>query len=601
MNTGLVSREGNLRSRRSDLLLHFQLSTPLYTARGGGRTLVSRGELDDGFMLRGAPSRTHDDAPSAGPSTAPEWRVEPQRNRVARGDEVVHLEPRAMKLLEYLAAADGRVVGKDEFIAEVWEGFEVSDEALTRVICDLRKAFQDDARHPAFIETIHKRGYRLRAHVVLELDDPHGKRSDRKEPHRARGLLWLALVLVVGTSWMIYRTLDRNEVPPAPPKPRLFATVASPGSALSKEEDDLFRVGFAAVPWFQVTHLRPDERPAAVFPGDHSLLVRMPAEGSQVDLLVELRDLSTKDLLKPKYLAYKGPSRVRAAAAAAADEARALGRIKSSSLAGDPNIEPWFDLRRHDRQAIVQFLSGVEETLKYQTGGGKYFELAESLDSDFVAPVIWGLGAFVTAPDAERLQRVELLERFGHDLALTRFEQQAAWWAAHALNGNREEAVRALEYALAEEPGNGPLLINLARMQADHDPGMALETLQGLIDDRWPYPALYPQAADYALRLGRFGAARDLLAMSVEPKDRPIETLALLEALAILDGDMSKTGEYGAAIADRVRESPEKEKTLTPDTKTGYERIIAAAESSGDLDTASRLRTRLKELLGKSN
>ena len=37
----------------------------------------------------------------------------------------------------------------------------MAENTLTHAIAALRKAFGDDARSPCYIETIHKRGYRL--------------------------------------------------------------------------------------------------------------------------------------------------------------------------------------------------------------------------------------------------------------------------------------------------------------------------------------------------------------------------------------------------------------------------------------------------------
>lgn len=90
-----------------------------------------------------------------------EWRVRPHLNRICRGDEARHLEPKAMDLLVFLAREPGRVASKDEIVAAVWEGRIVADSALSRVVADLRRALDDDARRPRYIETIPTRGYRL--------------------------------------------------------------------------------------------------------------------------------------------------------------------------------------------------------------------------------------------------------------------------------------------------------------------------------------------------------------------------------------------------------------------------------------------------------
>jgi hypothetical protein len=64
-------------------------------------------------------------------------------------------------VLAVLARHAGRVVSKDDLTAAVWPGVFVSDSVLTRAIAGLRRALDDDAQRPRFIETIAKRGYRL--------------------------------------------------------------------------------------------------------------------------------------------------------------------------------------------------------------------------------------------------------------------------------------------------------------------------------------------------------------------------------------------------------------------------------------------------------
>lgn len=101
-----------------------------------------------------------------GPDLAPEfglgeWRVQPPLNRLVRGETTIRLEPKLMDVLLVLAHQAERVVPKADLVSAVWPDLFVSDSVLTRAIAGLRRAFEDDARQPRFIETIAKRGYRL--------------------------------------------------------------------------------------------------------------------------------------------------------------------------------------------------------------------------------------------------------------------------------------------------------------------------------------------------------------------------------------------------------------------------------------------------------
>jgi TolB-like protein/Tfp pilus assembly protein PilF len=66
-----------------------------------------------------------------------------------------------MAVLACLARHPGEVVTRDEFIAQVWAGRVVSDEALSRCISQVRQALHDDPREPRFIRTIPRVGYTL--------------------------------------------------------------------------------------------------------------------------------------------------------------------------------------------------------------------------------------------------------------------------------------------------------------------------------------------------------------------------------------------------------------------------------------------------------
>lgn len=102
------------------------------------------------------------------------WTIEPSLHRFARqGEEARMVSHKVMTALVCLAERKGGVVSKEELIDRVWDGAFTSDESLTTVIYELRKALDDSARQPRYIETIRKGGYRLLAEVVVvaEQDD----------------------------------------------------------------------------------------------------------------------------------------------------------------------------------------------------------------------------------------------------------------------------------------------------------------------------------------------------------------------------------------------------------------------------------------------
>lgn len=91
--------------------------------------------------------------------------LDPANRRLTRAGEPVELNARYLDALLLLVREPGQLVSKDRFMAEVWRGVPVTDEALTQCIRTLRRQLGDDAANPRFIETVPKHGYRFIAGV----------------------------------------------------------------------------------------------------------------------------------------------------------------------------------------------------------------------------------------------------------------------------------------------------------------------------------------------------------------------------------------------------------------------------------------------------
>ena len=98
--------------------------------------------------------------------------VQPKLNRISVDGASSRVEPKVMQVLVCLAEHAGDVVEKERLIRAVWPDTFVTDDVLTRAVAELRRAFDDDARKPRFIETIPKRGYRL----IASVEAPGGNR-----------------------------------------------------------------------------------------------------------------------------------------------------------------------------------------------------------------------------------------------------------------------------------------------------------------------------------------------------------------------------------------------------------------------------------------
>ena len=93
------------------------------------------------------------------------FRFDTRTGELWRNRMEAKLTPRAAAVLTMLAERAQELVTKQELFDQVWGGMAVSDDALTSCIQELRGALGDDARRPRYIETRHRRGYRLMVSV----------------------------------------------------------------------------------------------------------------------------------------------------------------------------------------------------------------------------------------------------------------------------------------------------------------------------------------------------------------------------------------------------------------------------------------------------
>ena len=100
-----------------------------------------------------------------------EWQVTPATNSIRRGEQTKHLEPKAMDVLLLLCEKQGELLTSEEIISHCWPNVALGDNPLHKVITQLRKAFDDKASDPHYIETIRKRGYRVIAEINFPLNE----------------------------------------------------------------------------------------------------------------------------------------------------------------------------------------------------------------------------------------------------------------------------------------------------------------------------------------------------------------------------------------------------------------------------------------------
>ncbi len=90
-----------------------------------------------------------------------EVELDTGRVQLLKNGAAVAVEPKAFAVLQLLVEHAPHVVDKAEIFAAVWKDTAVTDNALTRIVTQLRRALSDDAKDPRYIATVATRGYRL--------------------------------------------------------------------------------------------------------------------------------------------------------------------------------------------------------------------------------------------------------------------------------------------------------------------------------------------------------------------------------------------------------------------------------------------------------
>ena len=86
-----------------------------------------------------------------------EFSLDLDRGTLFRGDDEVHLRPKAFQVLTILLDNHGRLVSKAALHDAVWKRVVVTDDSLAHCIADIRRALADSGFE--MIKTVPRRGY----------------------------------------------------------------------------------------------------------------------------------------------------------------------------------------------------------------------------------------------------------------------------------------------------------------------------------------------------------------------------------------------------------------------------------------------------------
>jgi DNA-binding winged helix-turn-helix (wHTH) protein/tetratricopeptide (TPR) repeat protein len=129
-----------------------------------------------------------------------EWVVEPRLNRLTRGDESVQIELKVMDVLVCLAEQAGELVERQQLIDTVWATEFISESLVSHAVSALRNVLGEDSKNPTFIETIHRKGYRLLIEPEL-VDSP--RHAGRRWLRPVFIAMTMAILAIAAGLWML--------------------------------------------------------------------------------------------------------------------------------------------------------------------------------------------------------------------------------------------------------------------------------------------------------------------------------------------------------------------------------------------------------------
>ena len=172
---------------------------------------------------------------------------------MSRDGKTIPITPKMFDLLLVLVQHPGRVLGKEFLLQSVWPDSFVEEGNITFNVRQLRKALDDDAQAPSYIETVPRRGYRFVADVeeivegqvvVPESDSETVRQGVSDAPRGSRSFLFPAiagsLVILaavgVGTWFVLNQVAGATTVLSTPfASEKLSTTGTVSGAAISPD------------------------------------------------------------------------------------------------------------------------------------------------------------------------------------------------------------------------------------------------------------------------------------------------------------------------------------------------------------------------------
>lgn len=87
------------------------------------------------------------------------FTLDPRTRQLLRGQDEIHLSPKAFDLLQFLIEDRARTVPRAELHQRLWPETFVLETNLAGLVAEIRRALDDSADDPRYLRTMHRVGY----------------------------------------------------------------------------------------------------------------------------------------------------------------------------------------------------------------------------------------------------------------------------------------------------------------------------------------------------------------------------------------------------------------------------------------------------------
>jgi len=140
-----------------------------------------------------------------------------QTRLLYQGKELA-IDPKLFELLVIFVNQPNIIISRDYILEHLWSGSIVTDNAINKLIANLRKVLGDDPKQPQYIQTIPKRGYRFICNVTLvETSNAHPKIAQQNTNIKKVRLSTFSIakitVLLMLSSVLLWQVFSPTEQP----------------------------------------------------------------------------------------------------------------------------------------------------------------------------------------------------------------------------------------------------------------------------------------------------------------------------------------------------------------------------------------------------